>query len=119
MAGDDHGWQGLLLVAHLKLSDRRSIEVKRREPGFQKCSFSVEKPSNVQRLPNGMFGIMDCLLLHPSSAEVSNPILTLYERSGATLDFLNTLMGIIGDDDGENEDNKGRTAFGRGDRPRN
>ena len=79
----------------------------------------MEKPSNVQRLPNGMFGIMDCLLLHPSSAEVSNPILTLYERSGATLDFLNTLMGIIGDDDGENEDNKGRTAFGRGDRSRN
>ena len=67
MAGDDHVWQGLLLVAHLKLSDRRSIEVKRREPEFQKCSFSVEKPSNVQRLPNGMFGIMDCLLLHPSS----------------------------------------------------
>ena len=58
MAGDDHDWQGLLLVAHLKLSDRRSIEVKRRrEPEFQKFSFSVEKPSNVQRLPNGMFGI--------------------------------------------------------------
>ena len=66
MAGDDHGWQGLLLVAHLKLSDRRSIEVKRREPEFQKCSFSVEKPSNVQRFPNGMFGIINRLPSTPS-----------------------------------------------------